>query len=757
MRQKSVVSVVLLFAALGASCSRDPETLKREYVASGDRYLAAKKFSEASIEYRNAVGQDGRFAEARVKLAGALESMGDGNGALREYVRAADLLPQDTSVQLRAGQLLLRAKQFPEARTRAEAALKQDPKNLDALVLLGNALAGLKDFEGAISHLEQAIEGDPRQTLAYTNLGAVQLEKGDAQAAERIFRRAVEVQPDSAEAHVALANYLWASGRFLDAETQFKAALAIEPKSTIVLTALAALYVGSGRSGEAEPYLKTYVEVLPYPVQKLTLADFYLLRGEPRKAVEILEPLAGEKDGFIPATLRLAGIDYSEKNRERAYQRVDSVLQRESKNELALLMKGRFLVTDGKPREGLAIGDAVIAANPKSVWGRYLRGRALELTGSSAEAISAFQELLTLDPSNVQALTRLGVLQVARGDAAAAAEVAARIIKIQPLSGDAHLLMAKAALGQGNLALAESELAGLMRGNPNLAEVHTLLGSLYTQRGETARARASFEQALKLDPDSQDAFYGLVRADLVAKRPDAARARMEARLERAPNDPGVLLIAGRVFAEINDTGKAEAAFRKAIEIDPSNLAAYTLLGRLLLTQQRLGEALKEYEELAVRHPEAAVGAHTMAGIILGLQNRPGEARRRYEQALAVDPRAAVAANNLAWYYANNDGNLDTALHLAETAKSQLPESAEVSDTLGWIYYKKSLATLAITALLDGVMQDQSNPIIHYHLGLAYAKNGDSMDAQRSLQKALQLDPKFAGADEARRVLGSLKS
>jgi hypothetical protein len=60
-------AAVSLTAAAG--CSKDPEVAKREYLESGDRYVAEKKFSEAAIEYRNAIQQDARFGEARFKLA----------------------------------------------------------------------------------------------------------------------------------------------------------------------------------------------------------------------------------------------------------------------------------------------------------------------------------------------------------------------------------------------------------------------------------------------------------------------------------------------------------------------------------------------------------------------------------------------------------------------------------------------------------------------------------------------------------------
>ena len=115
------------------------------------------------------------------------------------------------------------------------------------------------------------------------------------------------------------------------------------------------------------------------------------------------------------------------------------------------------------------------------------------------------------------------------------------------------------------------------------------------------------------------------------------------------------------------------------------------------------------------------------------------------------PTTAVASNNLAWLYANSGGNLDVALGLAQVAKKALPEQPEVNDTLGWVYYRKGLFPQAIRAFDQSIQKDPNNPHYLYHLGLAHSGNGDGNLARRSMLKALELNPKFDGADEARQV------
>src|SRR6476659_3360385 len=114
-RRRLQACVLLAAVALGIACSGNPERKKQSYVESGDAYRKQGNLAAAVIEYRNAVQIDARFGEARAKLAEAYLRLGDGGNALREYVRAADLLPDDADVQLAAGSLLLATGQTNEA------------------------------------------------------------------------------------------------------------------------------------------------------------------------------------------------------------------------------------------------------------------------------------------------------------------------------------------------------------------------------------------------------------------------------------------------------------------------------------------------------------------------------------------------------------------------------------------------------------------------------------------------------------------
>jgi Flp pilus assembly protein TadD len=62
---------------------------------------------------------------------------------------------------------------------------------------------------------------------------------------------------------------------------------------------------------------------------------------------------------------------------------------------------------------------------------------------------------------------------------------------------------------------------------------------------------------------------------------------------------------------------------------------------------------------------------------------------------------------------------------------------------------------AIPLLTQIVDKDARNPLYQFHLGLVYARSGEDAKARAALNAALKLNPRFEGAEEARRVLTKL--
>jgi Tfp pilus assembly protein PilF len=216
----------------------------------------------------------------------------------------------------------------------------------------------------------------------------------------------------------------------------------------------------------------------------------------------------------------------------------------------------------------------------------------------------------------------------------------------------------------------------------------------------------------------------------------------------------LLLMSAKVAFAERQLPQAERILRHLVDVDPSNLEGYALLGQVYIAANRLPAATKEFAAIVQRDPNSST-AHTMLGLLMHAQRRVPEAIAEYDKAFDSDPHSATAANNLAWILAENDKDLDRALQLAQAAKAQLPNESTIADTLGWIYLKRGMLPLATTNLEEAVRLNPTSVMSHYHLGVAYAKDGDDAKARKSLERALTLQPDFARAEDAKKILATL--
>jgi Tfp pilus assembly protein PilF len=755
MKRTTWCVAVLLMATTLAACKSDPQATAREHFDKGNSQLERKKYPEAIIEYRRAIQSDPRLGPARLQLAFAYAATGDGVNALREYVRAAELMPEDRDAQTKAGTFMLLAGQFNDAQALAERMLKRDANDAHAHVLLANALAGLKDAEGAVAAFEKAVSLDPDRSSTYSELGSVQLVSGNREAAERAYRKAVEIDPKSANAHMALANYLAATGDVRAAEQEIRTALSLNPKHTVANRAMAMYLMITGKAAEAEPHLKVVADATPGVEPKYFLAEYYVRLNRPDDARAILEPLVKDEDAFVGASVRLARLEAMAGKNAEAHRLIESALAREPKNADALITLGKLHLTEGNTVNALSTLKTAVEADPRSVQAQLALAQTYVLRGAVKEATTAYNDALKLDGNNIEGRLGLARLQINNGQAADAVPLALKIVADHPNNGEARLLLLHGLIAVGDLPQATHQLNVLMQANPNSATVQTLAGVVATLKNDMEGARRAYGRALEVDPTSYQALAGLLTAEMQGKQFGSARSLIEKQLGQRPDDPNLLMIAAQTYNAIGDAFEMEKALKRTVEVDPQSMQAYAMLGKMYYQQGRLDLARHELETYVTRAPNS-VPANTMLGTILQLQGKNNDAKMRYNKALQIDPRAAVAANNLAWIDATSNGNLDVALQLAQTAKARLPNRHEVDDTLGWIYYKKGLSSMAIEALNSSTQKQPDNPSYNYHLALAHHQNGNIGEARKYLEKALKTKANFDGAEDAKKLLESIK-
>jgi tetratricopeptide (TPR) repeat protein len=116
-----------------------------------------------------------------------------------------------------------------EAAARYAQILTFEPKNVDAICLLGVAKMELKGFAESVDLLRKAVKLAPKHAPAHNFLGTALKETGRIEAALASFNRAISQQPDFMDAYVNRADLLMAVNRWAEAVETYDRALAVRP------------------------------------------------------------------------------------------------------------------------------------------------------------------------------------------------------------------------------------------------------------------------------------------------------------------------------------------------------------------------------------------------------------------------------------------------------------------------------------------------------------------------------------------------
>ncbi len=344
---------------------------------------------------------------------------------------------------------------------------------------------------------------------------------------------------------------------------------------------------------------------------------------------------------------------------------------------------------------------------------------------------------------------------------------------------NAYLLRGKAALRLAAqtpslLAAARADFDAARQAMPNSPVPHVNLADAAAAERKWDEAWQHIDRALALDRTNFQALTALVNLGAATGRLGEARGRVEQLANEQPNSAPLQYLLGNAYRtgsqqDAPDAQRAEAAMRRAVELDADYVAAYMALAEIYFGTQQADRAIDTYKKVTERRPDDFV-AFRMIGMIEAGRNNLDAAAEYYRRVLSIRPDEPVAANNLAALYADHGkGNAEEAMRLGQDVVRRFPNEPGFADTLGWVYYRRGLYRDSVEQLKRAVegasKRGGDNSLYRWHLGAALAKNGDKAAARRELQKSLELaaqeqarpvkPPTQTPVDEVRRTLESL--
>lgn len=168
--------------------------------------------------------------------------------------------PPPMPLQLQQALDAHRAGQIAQAEALYRGFLHSQPRDVDALHLLGLLLEESGRRDEGLACLQQAVAAGPQFPLPHVTLGEAYRSRGQRAEAEACYRQAIELDPRCAEAFGRIGLLFQDQRRFDDALRAYHIALAIEPRDFVAAYNAGLIYMTRRESSTASALLQRAVQ-----------------------------------------------------------------------------------------------------------------------------------------------------------------------------------------------------------------------------------------------------------------------------------------------------------------------------------------------------------------------------------------------------------------------------------------------------------------------------------------------------------------
>src|SRR6266567_890549 len=261
-------------------------------------------------------------------------------------------------------------------------------------------------------------------------------------------------------------------------------------------------------------------------------------------------------------------------------------------------------------------------------------------------------------------------------------------------------------------------------------------GVAYNREGKKMEALHSFEQALKLDPDSIPALQGAAQMEFDAGNA-AGIPLLKHLLRLRPNDltsHGMLAI---LDYQQGDCSTAVNHFDKAVSLFESRLPALQAYGTCLARLKQLDKAADVFSRALSLNPGDRRERHVLASVQL-MAHQPEQAISTLTPLLNEMPDASTLELASAAY--ENRHDTEKAVEALRQAILLEPENVNLYVNFAALSAAHQSFQVGINVVNDGInLQPKAAPL-YFACGVLYVQLAEYEKAQADFDKAYDLDP-----------------
>jgi tetratricopeptide (TPR) repeat protein len=367
------------------------------------------------------------------------------------------------------------------------------------------------------------------------------------------------------------------------------------------------------------------------------------------------------------------------------------------------------------------------------VMGHYF-AQEYQITSRSEDANKAIESLkkaFTLDPSSQQIGDDLAEIYYTSQRVRDAVVEAQSILAKDPDNLPARRLLARIyvrTLGdlsntsgqRDTVAHAVEQYREILRLDPTDTDASLWLARLYRLQNEQDKAEGVLQALLAREPANENGVEQLTQLLLDEGKSQEAVSLLQGILQRAPT-PRLWELLGDAYNQIHDLPNAEQAYRQASEAQPDDLNHRKQLAQTLLAEEKLPEAIEQFQRLSQMDADDPDNYLRLAEIYRQLKQLD-----KAEQNVLLAKQRAPSNLEVTYYEASiyrDEGRFDDSIRVLSDAVTAVKTESEFTPAR-----RRTLA------------------ILYQQLGQLYRETGNYTAAVNTFEEMLRL-----GAEEDRRA------
>lgn len=378
----------------------------------------------------------------------------------------------------------------------------------------------------------------------------------------------------------------------------------------------------------------------------------------------------------------------------------------------------------------------------KSSYDYFSQAQQYYQNGQRQAAIIELKNALQEDPNNGEARYLYAVVHNDLGEGAEAEielhkalKLGVNKAKVDAALGRAYLLQKKY-----QKILDEVNPTEHMKGE-QVSEIYTVRGDAYLGLGKEVEAKSSFDQAIKLSPDSAGGYLGLARLAEAHQDLKEALRQTEVALSKSPKNALGWLMKANLLRMQHKNEEAKAAYQHILKIDKGNMPAHLGLATMALTAGSLDEATSELDAARKVAPKSLEVKYTQA-LLSFREGKYADARDSLQDVMRIIPNymPGVLLSGAVSYQL---GSYEQAHQYLTTFLGQFPENAYATNLLAATDLQLKQPEKALQNLGPLLAKEPRNPQVLALAGEAYLQSKNYSRATSYLERAASLDSKNA--------------